>query len=143
MAKPATQRPKLPGVGRLGLVEKTAQADLDQLGWNTDAHVELLWSLSRAPDADSALRTVVRLSEALGRDWAELDAALLTDKPLRGRLFAVIGSSLALGDHLVANPHSWRLLAGRVRLPSIAELARMTSRFIASRSSAVASRVRR
>ncbi|KMO74573.1 bifunctional [glutamine synthetase] adenylyltransferase/[glutamine synthetase]-adenylyl-L-tyrosine phosphorylase [Mycolicibacterium obuense] len=125
MAKPATQRPKLPGVGRLGLVEKTAQADLDQLGWNTDAHVELLWSLSRAPDADSALRTVVRLSEALGRDWAELDAALLTDKPLRGRLFAVIGSSLALGDHLVANPHSWRLLAGRVRLPSIAELARM------------------
>ena len=75
MAKPATQRPKLPGVGRLGLVEKTAQADLDQLGWNTDAHVELLWSLSRAPDADSALRTVVRLSEALGRDWAEQSAA--------------------------------------------------------------------
>ncbi|MCG7595840.1 bifunctional [glutamine synthetase] adenylyltransferase/[glutamine synthetase]-adenylyl-L-tyrosine phosphorylase [Mycobacterium sp. PSTR-4-N] len=125
MAKPATQRPKLPGVGRLGLVEKTAQADLDQLGWNTDAHVELLWSLSRAPDADSALRTIVRLSEALGRDWAELDAALLTDKPLRGRLFAVIGSSLALGDHLVANPQSWRLLAGRVRLPSIDDLARM------------------
>ncbi len=125
MAKPATQRPKLPGVGRLGLVEKTAQADLDQLGWNTDAHVELLWSLSRAPDADSALRTLVRLSEALGSDWAELDAALLTDKALRGRLFAVIGSSLALGDHLVANPKSWRLLAGRVRLPSVGELARM------------------
>lgn len=125
MAKPATQRPRLPGVGRLGLVEKSAQADLDRLGWNTDAHVELLWSLSRAPDADSALRTIIRLSEALGRDWAELDAALLTDKPLRGRLFAVIGSSLALGDHLVANPQSWRLLAGRVRLPSIDELARM------------------
>ncbi|MBX7453209.1 bifunctional [glutamine synthetase] adenylyltransferase/[glutamine synthetase]-adenylyl-L-tyrosine phosphorylase [Mycolicibacterium sp. 3033] len=125
MAKPATQRPKLPGVGRLGLVDKTAQADLDQLGWNTDAHVELLWSLSRAPDADSALRTIVRLREALGTDWAHLDTALLTDKALRGRLFAVIGSSLALGDHLVANPQSWRLLAGRVRLPSIAELARM------------------
>ncbi|TRW88238.1 bifunctional [glutamine synthetase] adenylyltransferase/[glutamine synthetase]-adenylyl-L-tyrosine phosphorylase [Mycolicibacterium sp. 018/SC-01/001] len=125
MAKPATQRPKLPGVGRLGLVEKTAQADLDQLGWNTDAHVELLWSLSRAPDADSALRTIVRLSEALGRDWADLDAALRTDKPLRGRLFGVIGSSLALGDHLVANPHCWRLLAGRVRLPGPRELAQM------------------
>ncbi|MEH3140196.1 MAG: bifunctional [glutamine synthetase] adenylyltransferase/[glutamine synthetase]-adenylyl-L-tyrosine phosphorylase [Mycobacterium kyogaense] len=125
MAKPATQRPKLPGVGRLGLVEKTAQADLDRLGWNTDAHVELLWSLSRAPDADSALRTVIRLCEALGQDWAELDAALLTDKALRGRLFAVLGSSLALGDHLVANPQSWRLLKGRVRLPAVRELARM------------------
>ncbi|MEW5812677.1 MAG: bifunctional [glutamine synthetase] adenylyltransferase/[glutamine synthetase]-adenylyl-L-tyrosine phosphorylase [Actinomycetota bacterium] len=125
MAKPATQRPRLPGVGRLGLVEKTAQADLDQLGWNTDAHVELLWSLSRAPDADSALRTVVRLAEALEGDWAELDAALLTDRALRGRLFAVLGSSLALGDHLVANPGSWRLLAGRVSLPRVDELRQM------------------
>ena len=56
VAKPATQRPKLPSVGRLGLVEPTAPADLARLGWNTDAHVELLWSLSRAPDADAALR---------------------------------------------------------------------------------------
>ena len=63
--KPATQRPKLPGVGRLGLVEPRAQNDLDALGWNTDAHVELLWSLSRAPDADTALKSIVRLSEAL------------------------------------------------------------------------------
>ncbi|AFM17981.1 glutamine synthetase adenylyltransferase [Mycolicibacterium chubuense NBB4] len=125
MAKPATQRPKLPGVGRLGLVERQAQADLDALGWNTDAHVELLWSLSRAPDADSALRATVRLSEALGRDWAELDGALLKDRGLRGRLFAVLGSSLALGDHLVANPGSWRLLAGNVTLPVPAELKQM------------------
>ncbi|ORB25811.1 bifunctional [glutamine synthetase] adenylyltransferase/[glutamine synthetase]-adenylyl-L-tyrosine phosphorylase [Mycolicibacterium parafortuitum] len=117
MAKPATQRPKLPGVGRLGLVEPKAQSDLDGLGWNTDVHVELLWSLSRAPDADTALKAIVRLSEALGPDWAELDAALLKDRSLRGRLFGVLGSSLALGDHLVANPQSWRLLAGAVSLP--------------------------
>ncbi|KWX67989.1 hypothetical protein ASJ79_19645, partial [Mycobacterium sp. NAZ190054] len=125
MAKPATQRPKLPGVGRLGLVEPTAQADLDSLGWNTDAHVELLWSLSRAPDADTALKAIVRLSEALGPGWAELDAALLQDRSLRGRLFAVLGSSLALGDHLAANPDSWRLLAGKVRLPSAQQLRDM------------------
>jgi len=125
MARPATQRPRLPGVGRLGLVEPTAQADLDTLGWNTDAHVELLWSLSRAPDADTALRAIVRLAEALDTQWAELDRALLTDRALRGRLLAVLGSSLALGDHLVAHPHSWRLLAGAVRLPAPAELARM------------------
>lgn len=123
--KPATQRPKLPGVGRLGLVEPRAQNDLDALGWNTDAHVELLWSLSRAPDADTALKSIVRLSEALGPGWAEVDAALLKDKSLRGRLFAVLGSSLALGDHLIANPASWRLLAGPVKLPSAQELRDM------------------
>lgn len=123
--KPATQRPKLPGVGRLGLVEPKAQVDLDALGWNTDAHVELLWSLSRAPDADTALKAIVRLSESLGSGWAELNASLLKDKGLRGRLFAVLGSSLALGDHLIANPESWRLLAGTVELPSAQELRDM------------------
>ncbi len=122
MAKPATQRPKLPSVGRLGLVQSSATADLDRLGWNTDAHVELLWSLSRAPDADEALRAIVRLAEAAGTGWDELNQSLVTDKSLRGRLFGVLGSSLALGDHLVANPGSWRLLSGAVTLPTVDEL---------------------
>jgi [glutamine synthetase] adenylyltransferase / [glutamine synthetase]-adenylyl-L-tyrosine phosphorylase len=121
MAKPATQRPKLPSVGRLGLVEPSAPADLDRLGWNTDAHVELLWSLSRAPDADTALKAVMRLADAAD-DWGELDAALLKDRGLRGRLFGVLGSSLALGDHLVAHPASWHLLAGHLTLPGADEL---------------------
>ncbi|MDT5067263.1 MAG: [glutamine synthetase] adenylyltransferase / [glutamine synthetase]-adenylyl-L-tyrosine [Mycobacterium sp.] len=124
MAKPATQRPTLPGVGRLGLVEPSARADLDRLGWNTDAHVELLWSLSRAPNADSALRTAVRIADALGSDWDELSRVLVKDRSLRGRLFAVLGSSLALGDHLVAHPKSWHLLAGNVTLPSAEQLRR-------------------
>ena len=80
VAKPATQRPTLPGVGRLGLVEPTARTDLARLGWNTDAHVELLWSLSRSPDADTALRTMVRLADALGDDWDELNRALVKDR---------------------------------------------------------------
>ena len=122
MAKPATQRPKLPSVGRLGLVEPTAQTDLDRLGWNTDAHVELLWSLSRAPDADTALAAMVRLVDALGDGWGDLNQELVTDRGLRGRLFSVLGSSLALGDHLVAHPDSWKLLAGQVKLPSAEDL---------------------
>ena len=122
VAKPATQRPKLPSVGRLGLVEPSAQGDLDRLGWNTDAHVELLWSLSRAPDADTALRATVRLADAAGGGWDELNRALVKDRGLRGRLFGVLGSSLALGDHLIAHPQSWHLLAGRVTLPSADEL---------------------
>ncbi len=124
MAKPATQRPTLPSVGRLGLVASTAREDLDRLGWNTDTHVELLWALSRAPDADMALRAMVRLADELGGGWDELSRALLKDKPLRGRLFGVLGSSFALGDHLVANTPSWHLLSGGVTLPPARELAR-------------------
>ncbi|MUL65289.1 bifunctional glutamine-synthetase adenylyltransferase/deadenyltransferase [Mycobacterium sp. CBMA 234] len=116
------QRPTQPSVGRLGLVAPTARADLDRLGWNTDAHVALLWSLSRAPDADSALRAMVRIAEALDDDWAELNELLVVDTSLRGRLFAVVGSSLALGDHLAVHPQSWRLLRGDLTLPSRATL---------------------
>ena len=82
----------------------------------------MLWSLSRAPDADAALCAMVRLAEALGDDWDELNAALAGDRGLRGRLFGVLGSSLALGDHLVANPQAWRLLQGNVKLPSAEQL---------------------
>lgn len=121
-SKPVTQRPKLPSVGRLGLVEATARTALTRLGWDTDDHIELLWSLSRAPDADAALLAMVRLADALGPNWDELNTALLKDKALRGRLLAVLGSSLALGDHLVANPDSWRLLQGQIQLPSAPQL---------------------
>lgn len=124
MVKPATQRPRLPGVGRLGLIEPPARADLAALGWTTDSHVELLWSLSRAPDADAALRAMVRLAEAAGDGWDELNSALLTDHSLRGRLFGVLGASLTLGDHLVAHPQSWRLLQGPVKLATGVELKR-------------------
>ena len=65
---------------------------------------------------------MVRLAEAAGRDWDELNQAIVRDKALRGRLFGVLGSSLALGDHLVANPRSWHVLAGDVALPSVDEL---------------------
>lgn len=121
-ARPATGRPTIPGTGRLGLVDPGARASLTQLGWDAPGHVELLWSLSRAPDADAALKAMVRLAESLGPDFDELAAALLADRGLRGRLFGVLGSSLALGDHLVAHPQSWKLLAGSVRLPSADEL---------------------
>jgi glutamate-ammonia-ligase adenylyltransferase len=124
VTEPATQRSQLPSAGRLGLVDPQAGAELAKLGWDTHAHVDLRWALSRAPDADAALRTLVTLSETPGADWAELNAALQTDRSLRGRLFAVLGSSPALGEHLIAHPQSWRLLQGDVRLPSADELRR-------------------
>ncbi|GFG69890.1 bifunctional [glutamine synthetase] adenylyltransferase/[glutamine synthetase]-adenylyl-L-tyrosine phosphorylase [Mycolicibacter senuensis] len=144
MAYPGAQRRKLPSVGRLGLVDRYAAADLTALGWYstyTQPHVDVLWALSRAPDADVALRTLVRLSEAPGIDWAELSAALLVDRGLRGRLFGVLGSSLALGDHLLTHPQSWKLLAspegadgasdGVITLPSADALRAMFAEAIA------------
>ena len=120
--QPVTERPKVPSVGRLGLVDDRANANLAQLGWNTEECVDVLWSLSRAPDADAALCATVRLAEALGDGWGELNAALATDRGLRGRLFGLLGSSLALGDHVVANPQAWHLLQGNVKLPSTEQL---------------------
>ncbi len=125
VTKPATQRPRLPSVGRLGLVDPPASDRLTQLGWydhDDQAHVDLLWSLSRAPDPDAALRALIRLAENLDTDWDELNAALLTERALRGRLFAVLGSSLALGDHLAVHPESWKLLRGKAKLPTRDEL---------------------
>ncbi|MGH3960361.1 bifunctional [glutamine synthetase] adenylyltransferase/[glutamine synthetase]-adenylyl-L-tyrosine phosphorylase [Mycobacterium sp.] len=136
VSQPATQRPKLPSVGRLGLVDPRASVHLAQLGWDTDAHVDLLWSLSRAPDADAALNAMVRLAEGLGTGWDELHTALLIDRGLRGRLLALLGSSLTLGDHLVAHPQSWHRLAGDVNLPSAEQLRRAFTDCIDETSSA-------
>ncbi len=145
VVQPVTERSKVPSVGRLGLVDARAAANLAKLGWNTEAHGDLLWSLSRAPDGDAALCALIRLVEALGDDWAELDAALATDRGLRGRLFAVLGSSLALGDHLIAHPQAWHLLQGKVTLPSAEQLRVAFGECVAQASSepgSVVSRLR-
>ncbi|AKC38745.1 glutamate-ammonia-ligase adenylyltransferase [Mycolicibacterium phlei] len=118
MTRASTERSKVPSVGRLGLVDARAASLLEELGWTTEAHVPLLWSLSRSPDADAALLTLIRLHEEMGADWAALDRELSADTALRGRLLSVIGSSLALGDHLVAHPARWRLLVGDIELES-------------------------
>jgi len=128
VTKPATQRPRLPSVGRLGLVDPQAAERMAQLGWyehDDQPHVDLLWSLSRAADPDAALLALVRLSENPDAGWDQLNAALLAERPLRGRLFGVLGSSLALGDHLIAQAGSWKLLRGNVKLPTRDELCDM------------------
>lgn len=102
---------------RLGFTDAAADV-LSRLGWwrgaglPRDDAADALWALSRSPDPDLALRTLARLSDAAGADWNELDAALCRDVGLRGRLLGVLGSSTALGDHLVAEPSRWRRLAG-------------------------------
>ena len=113
-------RPRVPRPGRLGLLDNRAAEWLDYLGWTDEDAVPVLWALSRAPDPDLALGALVRLHEALvstGDAAAdEFDSTLRTDATLRARLLGLVGSSTALGDHLVAEPHRWTLL--RQPLPS-------------------------
>ena len=116
-------RGSVPSAGRLGLLDDAAAANLATLGWSNEKSIDVLWSLSRAPDADLALRALVRLHDAAGPEWADIDAELRTDKGFRGRLFGVLGSSDAIGDHLVAETSSWRRLLSS-ELPDRDELFR-------------------
>ncbi|CAL9626743.1 Bifunctional glutamine synthetase adenylyltransferase_adenylyl-removing enzyme [Actinosynnema sp. ALI-1.44] len=101
---------------RFGLTEARGGDHLRAAGWWADRRPSegaepILWALSRSPDPDLALLGVDRLRVALGDAWAELDDALRAGDVLRGRLLAVLGSSTALSDFLVANPTRWRSLA--------------------------------
>jgi [glutamine synthetase] adenylyltransferase / [glutamine synthetase]-adenylyl-L-tyrosine phosphorylase len=68
---------------------------------------ELLAAAAAAADPDQALAALDRLLHD-----GELAAALRADPVLRRRLTLVLGSSVALGDHLARHPDGWRLLAG-------------------------------
>ncbi|MFC5994923.1 bifunctional [glutamine synthetase] adenylyltransferase/[glutamine synthetase]-adenylyl-L-tyrosine phosphorylase [Pseudonocardia hispaniensis] len=110
-----TDRRSVASLARLGLTEPWAEATLERLGWWSGAGPvagaeSIMWALARSPDPDLALRTVDRLAAA-APDWDRIDAELRIDLGLRGRLFALVGSSTALGDHLVTHPDRWRLLA--------------------------------
>ena len=115
-------RSTVPSLAVLRLTGPRAAEDLSWLGWDTPESVELLWALSGAGDPDLALNTLMRVMTALAEERAELDAALRRDPALRVRLFALLGGSTALGDHLAANPHLWKELTGG--LPSPEELLR-------------------
>ena len=51
----------VPAAGRLGLLDPDAEKNLSDLGWNNEESIELLWSLSRSPDADLALLSLIHI----------------------------------------------------------------------------------
>ncbi|MBA2473477.1 MAG: bifunctional [glutamine synthetase] adenylyltransferase/[glutamine synthetase]-adenylyl-L-tyrosine phosphorylase [Pseudonocardiales bacterium] len=116
-------------LARLGITDGGAAETLTQLGWWHNGQVrrdaeDTLWALSRAPDPNLALRSLARLGHAIGDGWVELDGLMRRDRGVRGRLLGVLGSSTALGDHLVANPQRWHALASpEVISPGWAEQA--------------------
>ena len=76
-----------------------AGADLD----------EVLGELAATADPDRALLALVRLLERA--DDPALLAELAAPGTVRTRLTAVLGGSVALGEHLVRHPDHWRALA--------------------------------
>ncbi|MDT7578809.1 MAG: [glutamine synthetase] adenylyltransferase / [glutamine synthetase]-adenylyl-L-tyrosine, partial [Pseudonocardiales bacterium] len=116
--RPSTDRRPGAPLARLGLSGPRAEETLTALGWwagDTPAPgaENIMWALARSPDPDLALRTVDRLAGADAREWKDCDAALRRDVVLRGQLFALLGGSTALGDHLVTHPDRWRRLVAR------------------------------
>ena len=128
--RPATGR--RPGaLARLGLTGPRAEEVLTALGWwagdqPAPAAENVMWALARSPDPDLALRAVDRLAGTDARQWKECEAALRRDVVLRGRLFALLGGSTALGDHLVAHPDRWRRLTADAPDPA-ADVATRTA----------------
>ena len=103
-------------LARLGFTD-AARADL--LATKAGLGFGLLTEIAGSADPDLALESVVHLIEA-AQAASALDArhnavalheALETDVRFRHRLFAVLGSSAALGDHLATHPVDWTELA--------------------------------
>jgi glutamate-ammonia-ligase adenylyltransferase len=117
-------------LARLGAADAAAAAArlsepiLDRL---TDDAVD---ALVQAPDVDLLLDTLGRAGEqadAAGRaTLTELVARLDGDPRLRTRLYAVLGMSAALGEHLVRHPQDWVAL-----LPATQELPARTALLLA------------
>ncbi|TVS29772.1 bifunctional [glutamine synthetase] adenylyltransferase/[glutamine synthetase]-adenylyl-L-tyrosine phosphorylase [Corynebacterium sanguinis] len=83
---------------------------VEDLGFSGDDLVAMRSAVAGAADPELAAHTLSRLAEALGDDVADLRSSLSYNAVLRTRLFALLGGSTALGDHLVAHPEQWRLL---------------------------------
>ncbi len=101
---------------RLGFRDPAAaEAVLGQLGaWADgrpvdDAAASLVTDAADAADPDLALASLARLLDA-APDPDVLRAGLLDQTGLCKRLFGVLGTSVALGEHLVSHPHDWHVL---------------------------------
>ncbi|WP_432493293.1 bifunctional [glutamine synthetase] adenylyltransferase/[glutamine synthetase]-adenylyl-L-tyrosine phosphorylase [Kineococcus gypseus] len=122
----------------LGLLRDAALAGVVRVGGDDDpledeATAGLVRALRRTADPDQALLGLVRWAGSLGAragsGASRLGAArelLRGDDPdegagTRARLLAVLGGSVALGDHLVRHPEHWTVLAS-AGAPDAAEL---------------------
>ena len=95
---------------RAGLTNSDTALHLLSLPGLSGLSDDTIDGLGIAPDPDLALLTLSRLVEVGGAQVDEFFDELGRNVGLRRRAFAVIGSSLALGDHLVRHPEDWVVL---------------------------------
>ncbi len=103
-------------LARLGFIDA---ARVDAIAAAAEIALDMLTEIAGSADPDLALGSLVHLIDAARRapdlderhDSAALEAALEHDEAFRKRLFAVLGASNALGDHLASHPGDWVELA--------------------------------
>src|SRR5206468_9333491 len=103
-------------LARLGFIDA---ARVDAGAAAADIGFDTLVEIAGGADPDLAFAALVQLIDAArrargldqGNDAAGLEAALHNDVAFRRRLFAVLGASNALGDHLSSHPGDWIELA--------------------------------
>ena len=123
---------------RLGFAEPSAAAaDLAALGlWRDGEPADapaavVLAALSDVPDPDLATASLARLAQACEQPAALL-AALRGRDGLRRRLLSVLGTSVALGEHLALHPDDWRALADDEVIASRPSLLGLQSQLLAA-----------
>ncbi len=96
---------------RLGFTDTSGTgAALEELGlWRDgrpvdDGAAELVTAAADTAEPDLAVSALARLAAVAGPDLREA----LQHSDFRARLLGVLGTSIALGDHLVAHPGDWR-----------------------------------
>ena len=102
---------------RLGFVDiaATVAALTTARLWHESGPVDaeaaaVVTAIAEAPDPDLAVSALARLV-TVARHPQELLEGLREREGLRDRLLSVLGTSIALGDHLVAHPDDWYVLA--------------------------------
>ena len=77
----------------------------------TDGAEPIMWALARSPDPDLALRTVERLFGGGVRPVPPSTPRCAPMSACAAGCSPLLGSSTALGDHLVTHPDRWHRLA--------------------------------
>jgi glutamate-ammonia-ligase adenylyltransferase len=94
-------------LARLGFADP-ARAERDLAALHVDD--DTVSDLADTADPDLAVRALARLVDA-APDREQLLSTLRASVEVRHRLFAVLGASAALGEHLVRHPDHWQVLA--------------------------------
>ncbi|MGL5929326.1 MAG: bifunctional [glutamine synthetase] adenylyltransferase/[glutamine synthetase]-adenylyl-L-tyrosine phosphorylase, partial [Dermatophilaceae bacterium] len=87
-------------------------------------------AVAEVPDPDGALLGVVRLMEVANGESGlagSLTTVFQAPGPARSRLLAVLGSSAALADHLVAHPEQWAAVVDTAPLETRQRTARLVA----------------